>query len=135
VDQHTRLEPSQAYFHGAFLVFLDALGLGATAIGQSANNASELCSQFLSDQLKDLSAIDGKTNGTDEAMDTEDNNNEMFTFGGFSVPRGTSLCCVCLFQSYQKVKIALDIYMKNATDRPGKVTISRRPAIYTVIII
>jgi hypothetical protein len=94
VDQHTRLEPSQAFFHGAFLVFLDALGLGATAIGQSANSASELCSQFLSDQLKDLSAIDGETNGTDEAMDTEDNNNEMFTFGGFSVPRGTSLCCV-----------------------------------------
>ncbi|CAB4002946.1 midasin isoform X1 [Paramuricea clavata] len=84
-DQHTLLEPSQAYFHGAFLVFLDALGLGRMINSQSTNCARE----FLLNQIK---GFDDHNNATIKAMETEnDNNNEMFTFGGFSIARGPEL--------------------------------------------
>ena len=82
-DQHTLLEPSQAYFHGAFLVFLDALGLGRMVNSQSTNSARE----FLLNQVK---GFDDHDNATIKAMETENYNNDMFTFGGFSIARGRS---------------------------------------------
>ena len=103
-DQHVLLKPSQAYFHGAFLVFLDALGVGAIVNGQSASSAGELCSQFFLHQLKDVveevDGFDSDMKATVEAMDTEDNDNAMFTFGGFSILRGRSLFCLTSFLRY-----------------------------------
>ncbi len=86
------------------MVFLDALGVRAMVNSQSASSVGELCSQFLLHQLKD---VDGEVDGFDsdmkatvEAMDTEDNNNAMFTFGGFSILRGRSLFCLTSFLRY-----------------------------------
>lgn len=73
------------------MVFLDALGL---VNSQGTGSARELCSQFL---LRQLEEIPGVVNGssdhedmTIETIQTEDNN-EMFIFNGFSIPRGRSL--------------------------------------------
>ena len=89
-DTTTFLHPSQAYFHGAFLVFLDALGI---VNSQGTSNARELCSQFLSRQLEEIPGVaNGSSDHEDitvEAMQTEDN--EMFIVDGFSIRRGMSL--------------------------------------------
>ena len=89
-DTTTFLYPSQAYFHGAFLVFLDALGI---VNSQGTSNARELCSQFLSRQLEEIPGVANGSNDhqdiTVEAMQTEDN--EMFIFDGFSIRRGRSI--------------------------------------------
>ena len=90
--QRTVLEPSQAYIHGAFLVFLDALGLTTTANSETTNSARELCSQFLRNQLKGVLGIVGSgcvgENEACEAMETEDANDKIFSFGGFCIPKG-----------------------------------------------
>ena len=101
--QRTVLEPSQAYIYGAFLVFLDALGLTTTANSETTNSARELCSQFLSNQLKSvLGMVDSGCVGENEAsesMETEDTNNEIFSFGGFCIPKGElKERCSMLFQ-------------------------------------
>lgn len=61
---------------------------------RGTSSARDLCSQFL---LKQLEEIPELANGTGdhedmiiETMLTEDN--EMFVFGGFAIPRGKSLC-------------------------------------------
>ena len=50
---------------------------------QSTNSARE----FLLNQVK---GFDDHDNATIKAMETENYNNEMFTFGGFSIARGRS---------------------------------------------
>ena len=96
-DTTTFLHPSEAYFHGAFLVFLDALGI---VNSQGTSNARELCSQFLSRQLEEIPGVASGSNDhedtTVEAMQTEDN--EMFIFDGFSIRSGRSLCCQHIFR-------------------------------------
>ncbi|XP_028395044.1 midasin-like isoform X2 [Dendronephthya gigantea] len=91
-NKHQILSPTQAYFHGAFLVFLDALGLGTLKNSQNTSSARDACAQFLQEQLKDYSKlVNGdcpNENVINESMETDENKSEMFTLGSFSIPRG-----------------------------------------------
>ena len=94
---HRVLDPAVSYIHGAFLVFLDALGLGMSSSlinDRGVSDSRQLCYEFLHRQVKNDSNIQElfpKVEHGGQDMETEDENPGSFTIGGFSVPRGIRL--------------------------------------------
>ncbi|XP_046844513.1 midasin-like isoform X2 [Xenia sp. Carnegie-2017] len=91
IEHLTTFHPAQAYFHGAFLVFLDALDFGGLVDSQTKNTARDICVQFLMNQLKGIS---GTTNVFDEHHTSNAElkqkmfNEEVFNFGAFAILKG-----------------------------------------------
>ena len=100
----------QAYFHGAFLVFLDALDFGGLVDSQTKNTARDICVQFLMNQLKRIS---GTANVFDEYHTSNAElkqkmfNGEVFNFGAFAILKGDLLHTRFLNIAFPLVRLRL----------------------------